>query len=237
MLTAVSMFRSWITLAYTVLSDEQQSFLLACDLIGAIQFAKFHIQPSTIAQHATIIDSMWRKWAEDRFKASPIPQNHWLGHVGDQLREHGVTRDTFVTERLVRRTKRHCKDVVNTRAFERSALSSMFAACCVCRTEPTCSWAASGGACTVAGQRFKAGCFVRNRDLHMIGEVLELHPRGDNALLVVQLRKLLKDRQPSPYWAFVCVDDRRLTEWPAGQCDLALGWKRSDDHTFVLFRL
>jgi len=53
------------------------------------------------------------------------PKHHWMQDIPDQIRQDGVVVDAFVVERVHLRVKAVAEHVDNTRAFERSVLSSL----------------------------------------------------------------------------------------------------------------
>jgi hypothetical protein len=112
---------------------EFQSFCALVDLISAL---------ADISKAGTVDDdAILRTFAKDPKELSEplmalhvrtnggshaMPKHHWLLHVWSQLLRDRCLLNSFVVERLVRRSKTACKNICCTQAFEKTAAQTIF---------------------------------------------------------------------------------------------------------------
>ena len=179
LLSFASVLRLWV--AGCELSPGQKSLGAALDFIQTIQRAKFNETTSKCERIglARAITNAWRDYMKATAAAHGYtfvrPKHHYGGHLAAQFfRDPGEIYDSFVVERLHRRTKLHARGLASGVAFERSVLARILAAHW-CTDQVGLTWPSGGRVaeargfagrvsswCGGDGKTVRAGSFVRS---------------------------------------------------------------------------
>ena len=103
------------------------AFLAACACVDVIMSAKRGSLSMAVASQAlqTAITKHLQLHISTYGNRHIKPKHHWLYDVSEQFRRDPFVLDCFIIERLHLRAKAIANDILNTRAFERSVLSSL----------------------------------------------------------------------------------------------------------------
>ena len=237
MLAALCICRCWAMRESRTVND---SFLAMCDLITAIQHIKFN--DGDVERQARLLDSLFSKWMMAHCRVhggdDVIPKCHWMGHNAEQLRFLKRIFDCFITERLNRRAKVVCRHVVNTTAFERSAVVGVLAlhSFSTSGSDYVVGGDGVGKSCVSKGRRIRAGHVVRRCLSLSVASVYGCIQEDDGIELVVEVHEVLpgEDATHKLYWTQASPHVQRFDRWAASDCSHAVGWKRRDHDVLVL---
>ena len=217
-----------------------RSLRLLCGLVSSIQRAKW--AKTGCAEKKQDICRCWEAWFsahQDVHGPAHIkPKSHWLGHTWEQ---NGFILDSFVIERLHRRSKAIARPIVSTRGFEKTVgsllLNVMLRQHLVpgVQLHPADEHGFAKGI-SVDGLTFASGNFVAHSG--MVGQVLFCRMVGEDGWLVVRLcgRPSTRDmeRKTTEWCMAVTLRPSSVAEWEVTACDRALGSKQFGDNFLVL---